>query len=72
MERRALDENERRGKHSIDGILGDRCKQSFWRFKFLVSSEENKDEYIVYMDGFFCFSHFLRSQRWLSDIITAR
>ncbi|KAL2097127.1 hypothetical protein ACEWY4_006334 [Coilia grayii] len=33
MERRVLDENERRGKHSIDGILGDRyhhpCPQNF-------------------------------------------
>ncbi|XP_031415939.1 paired box protein Pax-3a isoform X2 [Clupea harengus] len=28
MERRALDENERRGKHSIDGILGDRSSHS--------------------------------------------
>ncbi|XP_041949729.1 paired box protein Pax-3-like isoform X2 [Alosa alosa] len=28
MERRVLDENERRGKHSIDGILGDRSSHS--------------------------------------------
>lgn len=26
IEKRELEENERRAKHSIDGILGDRCK----------------------------------------------
>lgn len=26
VEKRELEENERRAKHSIDGILGDRCK----------------------------------------------
>lgn len=29
VEKREIEENERRAKHSIDGILGDRCK--FWR-----------------------------------------
>lgn len=26
IEKRELEENERRAKHSIDGILGDRCE----------------------------------------------
>lgn len=28
--KRAMEENEPRTKHSIDGILGDRCKSSFY------------------------------------------
>lgn len=35
VEKREIEENERRAKHSIDGILGDRCK--FWRVVFFFS-----------------------------------
>lgn len=28
VEKKELEDNERRAKHSIDGILGDRCKLS--------------------------------------------
>lgn len=33
VEKRAIEENEPRTKHSIDGILGDRCKLRFYNLK---------------------------------------
>ncbi len=38
VEKREIEENERRAKHSIDGILGDRCK--FWRVLYFLSGIE--------------------------------
>ncbi len=38
VEKREIEENERRAKHSIDGILGDRCK--FWRVWSFLSGIE--------------------------------
>lgn len=45
--KRAMEENEPRTKHSIDGILGDRCKFFIYDFNALcahVTVQENVDK----------------------------
>lgn len=39
VEKRELEENERRAKHSIDGILGDRCKSFKIYFYFYMCAQ---------------------------------
>lgn len=58
VEKREIEENERRAKHSIDGILGDRCECQLY-FCFIS---------VFVFCAFLCVSRFLFSSFHLREI----
>lgn len=49
IEKKELEDSDRRAKHSIEGILGDRCE---WALQVVVvAAKENKLTYLFHISG---------------------